>query len=196
MQNLHKCLAFGCFLAFFMLLTGCETYGPASQFQHAKMLEHPFSGGHDTLGIYASGRVGNGITYFADDNNYVGELSANVGWVGKGWLGNRMSSGFGLFGQLGQYQVKDTSAFKYYSFGMRYGGGMIVTSGNTEFSLLQTMISLGFENGSFYDFRKSVESKKDSASRQAPNNFWIEYQMGFGVKHQFENEQTLAGQLA
>ena len=71
---------------------------------------------------------------------------------------------------------------------------MIATSGNTQFSF-PIMITLGFENGSFNDFRRSVESKKDSASRRATKDIWFEYQMGVGVKHKFENQQTLAGQM-
>jgi hypothetical protein len=170
-------------LAFTCFMTSCETFGPASRYQSARLMERPFYNEADTSQLYISARLGNGRNYREKDKNYAGEFA-----VHKSWVSERFYASVGTFGQYGKYKLRDSTALSYYSAGLRAEGGLSVYNDDTEFNFLTLSFSRSYENGDFYRLRQTKDSAVVSLSRE---HWTTDIQSYFGIRHRFEPNKIL-----
>jgi hypothetical protein len=159
------------------------------------MLERPFYNGADTSQFYASARLGNGRNYREKDKSFASELA-----VHKSWVSDFLYGSVGIYGQSGQYKLRDSSALSYYSFGLRGEGGLSFYSDDTEFNILTLSFSRSYENGEFFKLRKQVGRKdiaslfffNDSTNTITPSSNWTtDLQSYFSLRHRFQPNKVL-----
>ena len=182
-------------LALMTLLGACETYGPASRYQNMFPMEHSFYDGYDTSNYYVSARYSGGRAYRPQDKNQTGELSIHKSWVTR-WR----HSSIGIYGQIGEYKVKDSLKLGYNNFGIRGDFGKSRTyDDNTEIGF-NGAFSLSYESGQYTAFRGEFERlnqfpsgifPKDTVP-YAPNRWVRDIQMYFSLRHRFEENKVLS----
>ncbi len=148
------------FLGFLLMLTlfsSCATYGPAFKSQESSIyLERPMMQDSQKVAqTYLQAQFSSGAIYKASDNNNLLRLG-----IHRGIAMNYFQATFGAFALGGKYKLAGSTQDKgYWGLGVRAGCNLAFKTGeNSEIMPFGLDFSLNSETGSYYDFRRSVDS--------------------------------------
>jgi hypothetical protein len=154
------------FLISLLLLTlfsSCATYGPAFKSQESSIyLERPMMRDSQKVAqTYLQAQVSDGAVYNVSEHNNL----LRVG-VHRGIAMNYFQATFGAYAFSGKYKLAGSTQNKgYWGLGVRGGCNLALkTNENSEIMPFGLDISVNSETGSYFDFRKSVDSLNNDFS--------------------------------
>jgi hypothetical protein len=151
------------FLLLFTLFSSCATYGPAFKSQESSIyLERPMVRDSQKVAqTYLQAQVSSGAIYQTSDVNNL----LRVG-IHRGIAMNYFQATFGAYAFGGKYKLAGSTQDKgYWGLGVRGGCNLALKTGeNSEIMPFGLDISVNSETGSYFDFRKSVDSLNNDFS--------------------------------
>jgi hypothetical protein len=158
------------FSVFFLLLTlfsSCATYGPAFKSQESSIyLERPMMQDSQKVAqTYLQAQVSSGAIYQTSDVNNL----LRVG-IHRGIAMNYFQATFGAFAFGGKYKVANINQDKnFWGLGVRAGCNLALKTGeNSEIMPFGLDISVNSETGSYYQFRKTLDSLDNDFTEISP----------------------------